>query len=235
MCRKKVAILQSNYIPWRGYFDIINMVDEFVFYDDLQYTSRNWRNRNSIKTSHGLKWLTIPCGVSRSRLICEVELKDEHWQYKHWQSIFLNYKKATYFNIYSSFFEDFYLNNTWTNLTELNHYLIKAIAKDILGIQTKFIDSRQFDCKFRKEERVFEILDKTKATHYLSGPAAKEYLHEEKFRNRGIELEWMDYSNYPEYSQLYPPFEHRVSIIDLIFNEGPNAKRFMKSFGYEDE
>ena len=142
---KRVAILQSNYIPWKGYFDLINMVDEFVFYDDVQYTTRDWRNRNIIKTFHGLKWLTIPCGASRKRLICDVRIIDRLWQNKHWHSIVLSYKKSIYFNKYSDFFEDFYLNNIWSNLSELNHYLIKTISNNILNIKTKFIDSRQFN------------------------------------------------------------------------------------------
>ncbi len=228
---KSVAILQSDYIPWKGYFDIINMVDLFVFYDDIQYTKNDWRNRNKIKTSDGTSWLTIPCGHSEKRLICEVELNDKFWQKKHWASISQHYHKAKYFDYYKSFFEDFYLGKKWNNLSEMNQYLIKHISSEFLMSATRFDDSRNFDLQQRKkEERLLELLAQTDATHYLSGPTAKEYICPENFQKAGILLEWMDYSNYPEYCQLYPPFEHRVSIVDLIFNEGPNAPTYIKSF-----
>ena len=230
MINKKVAILQSNYIPWKGYFDIINMVDEFIFYDDVQYTKNDWRNRNKIKTLRGAEWLTVPCGSSISRLICEVSLDDASWQKKHWEKIKENYQHAPFFYDYKDFFEDVYLNSNWNNLSELNQYFIKNISTDLLNIKTVFNDSRNFHLERKKADRLIELLIKAGANYYVSGPAAKNYLNEEKFRSENIEIFWMDYSGYPEYNQLYPPFEHHVSIIDLIFNEGPNAKKYMKSF-----
>lgn len=227
---KKVAILQSNYIPWKGYFDIINMVDVFIFHDDLQYTHGDWRNRNKIKTQSGLEWLTVPCGKSESRLICEVELKDYKWQKKHWAKIEQNYRKAKYFNEYKNYFKSIYLDKYWTNLSEMNQYIIKQISVDILGISTKFEDSRKYDLQYKKADRVIELLKKSEADIYLSGLAAKDYLDESMFKDENIGLEWMDYSGYREYEQLHPPFEHGVTILDVIFNEGSNAKEFMKSF-----
>ena len=104
---KKIAILQSNYIPWKGYFDLINMVDEFVLYDDVQYTHRDWRNRNKIKTSHGLKWLTIPVRQERfEQKIIETKVIDKRWNTKHWKSLVQNYSKAKYFNEYKYIFEE---------------------------------------------------------------------------------------------------------------------------------
>jgi len=226
---KKIAIIQSNYIPWKGYFDIINMVDEFIFYDDLQYTKNDWRNRNKIKTANGLIWLTIPCGTNLKRLICDVELKDSKWQKDHWNKIKIWYGKAKYFKQYEKFFEEIY-SIQWKNLSELNQYIIKKNSREILGIKTVFRDSREFNLTKKKGERVLELCIKANATHYLSGPSAKNYLDESIFEKEGIKVEWMDYSGYPEYNQLYPPFVHEVSIIDLIFNEGPNATKFMKSF-----
>ena len=230
MSYKKVAILQSNYIPWKGYFDMINMVDEFIFLDNVQYTKNDWRNRNVIKTPNGKRWLTIPCGKDENRLICDVVLKDKSWQKRHWNMIEQNYHKSKYWKQYKTFFEDFYLKKEWNNLSDLNQFLIMNISQNILGINTIFRDSREFDLQYSKAERVLELLKKTKANYYLSGPAAKAYLNEDVFKMENIQLEWMDYSGYPEYFQLYPPFEHKVSIIDLIFNEGPNIKKFMKSF-----
>jgi hypothetical protein len=226
---KRIAILQSNYIPWKGYFDIINSVDEFVFHDDLQYTKNDWRNRNRIKTEKGAIWLTIPCGTNQKRLICEVEMKDNSWQKKHWNQIESNYCKARYWNTYKDFFSEIYLSNKWGKLSEFNQTLIKKISKELLGITTIFRDSREFNLKLSKAERVLELLKKIGATSYLSGPSARNYLKESMFKEANIDLYWMDYSGYPEYNQLFKPFIHSVSIIDLIFNEGPYSKNYMKS------
>lgn len=226
----KVAVIQSNYIPWKGYFDIINSVDLFIFHDDVQYTTGDWRNRNKIKTPNGLEWLTIPCGSNTNRLICEVELKDSSWQKKHWAKIEQNYNKAKCFKEFKEFFKEIYLATKWKNLSELNQYLIKHISKEILGIKTTFDDSRNYNLSGKKQERLLELLKKVKTSYYLSGPAAKSYINEELFKQEGIEIEWMDYGGYPEYNQLYPPFEHAVSIIDLILNEGYSTPNFMKSF-----
>ncbi|NEW83319.1 MAG: WbqC family protein [Mariniphaga sp.] len=230
---KRVAILQSNYIPWKGYFDIINMVDLFIFHDDLQYTKSDWRNRNKIKTPNGTVWLTIPCGADENRLICDVKLSNNSWQKQHWNILKQHYSKTRYFKEYNGFFEDFYQNVQWTNLSDFNQSMIKSISKNILGIKTSFADSRIYNLKERKGKRVLELLKKTNATNYLSGPAAKDYIDENEFIDEEIILEWMDYSGYPEYHQLYPPFAHNVSIIDLLFNEGPNTIKSMKSFQAE--
>jgi len=227
---KSIAILQSNYIPWKGYFDIINMVDEFVFHDDLQYTKNDWRNRNLIKTEKGPTWLTIPCGMNEKRLICEVQLPDRKWQKKHWLKIEKYYRKSKYWLLYKDFFADIYLKNKWNSLSELNQALIRSISHDILSIKTVFRDSREFNLVESRAERVMELIKKTNATIYLSGPSAKNYLKEKDFSSAGITLQWMDYSNYFEYPQLFPPFNHKVSIIDLIFNVGDRAKEYMKSF-----
>lgn len=228
---KKVAILQSNYIPWKGYFDMINMVDLFIFYDDVQYTTRDWRNRNKIKTPNGPRWITIPCGADRNRLICEVELTDSEWQRQHWSMIENNYRKTHFFHQYKTFFKDVYLGRTWKTLSELNQVLIKTISIDFLNIgSTVFDDSRNYVLTKRKANRILELLEKVQATEYLSGPAGKDYLTDEAFQARNIKLTWMDYSRYPEHPQLYPPFEHNVSIIDLLFNVGDAAPHYMKSF-----
>ena len=227
---KKVAILQSNYIPWKGYFDIINMVDVFIFHDDLQYTKGDWRNRNKIKTPNGTEWLTIPCGSSEKRLINEVVLSDHSWQKKHWTKIENNYRKAKYFKEYVDFFKNIYLSKKWLYLSELNQFIIKTIAYDIFRINTKFESSLAYNLKLSKSERVLELLKKSGANCYVSGPSAKSYLDIKSFDEANINIIWVDYSNYPIYNQLFEPFEHNVSILDLIFNEGPNATKFMKSF-----
>ena len=230
---RKVAILQSNYIPWKGYFDLINSVDLFIFYDDVKFTKNDWRNRNRIKTPNGTKWITIPCGFKSHKLIYEIDLANLDWQNKHWNLIEENYSKAPYFNYCKKFFENIYLNQKWKNLSDLNQYLIKNISLKFLNIKTQFDDSRNFNIQGKGEDRLINLLKKVNATKYISGPSAKAYISNNKFLSEGIHLEWMNYNNYPEYQQLYPPFQHAVSIIDVLFNTGPNAENFFKIKKYE--
>jgi len=220
---KKVAVIQSNYIPWKGYFDIVHDVDEFIFYDDVQYTKNDWRNRNKIKSRQGLHWLTIPVGARNERLIHEVEIEDPTWTKKHWETIKQSYSKATHFNEYKDFFESFYLGTKWTNLSELNQYLIRTISREFLGINTDFKDSREFQPEGQRLDRLIDLLVKVGANLYVSGPTARSYIQEDAFKNVGIELVFKEYSGYPEYSQPFPPFEHAVSILDVLFNCGPKS------------
>lgn len=224
---KTVAVLQSNYIPWKGYFDIIHDADLFVFYDDLQYTKNDWRNRNKIKMHDGPAWITIPTGSDLNRLICEVALLDANWQKKHWNTIRQSYGKALHFRRYSDFFESVYMERHWENLSELNQYLIKGIAREFLGITTEFQDSREYHLEGKRLDRLMELVTKAGASTYVSGPAAKDYIDPQRFTNAGIELVYKSYAGYPEYPQLFPPFDHAVSIIDLLFNVGPDAPRYI--------
>lgn len=230
--KKKVAVLQSSYLPWKGYFDIIHDVDEFIFYDDVQYTKNDWRNRNHIKTQNGKSWLTVPVGSSLDRHVCDVELNDQRWQKKHWKSLCQYYGKAPYFQLYSSELEDVYLHKEWRSLSELNQYLIKLIADNFLHIDTIFGDSREFALCGSKQERLLSLLKKVGADVYVSGPAAKEYIDEECFAAAGISIVWKVYSGYPEYPQDYPPFDHNVSILDLLFHQGPDTANFI--WGWRD-
>jgi len=226
---KTVAIIQSSYIPWKGYFDMIRNVDLFIFYDHVQYTKKDWRSRNYIKTPSGKKLLTIPCGHDTNRKIFEVELFDHSWQRSHLDSIRQNYKKSRYYWKYSPFFEQIYLSKEWTNLSEFNQYVIKKISCELMGVHTIFEDSRKYNIIHSKAEGVKEILEKCGADVYLCGPSARNYLSEEFIQTIPSKIIWMNYSGYPEYNQLYPPFDHHVSILDLIFNEGPNMLNFMKN------
>jgi hypothetical protein len=224
---KTVVVLQSNYIPWKGYFDLVHEADVFVFYDDLQFTKNDWRNRNKIKTPSGAEWITIPVGHDTNRLICEVELRDSSWQAKHWKTIKQHYGKCAHFGDYQGFFEEAYLGRVWSNLSELNHYLIRSIAHDFLGVKTEFRDSREFSLQGVKQDRLLDVLAHVGATKYVSGPAARDYIEPERFADAGIELVWMNYDGYPEYPQRFPPFVHGVSILDLLFNAGPAAPRYI--------
>lgn len=220
---KKAAILQSNYIPWKGYFDIIHDVDLFVFYDDVQYTKNDWRNRNRIKTAAGVEWLTIPVGDGCDRMICEIELPSDRWQIKHWRSIQQNYGKSAYFGRYRDYFESVYVGQRWRSLSELNQSMCRHIACEFLGIATRFADSRHYQVQGKKQQRLLEILSQCGADAYLSGPAARDYIEPAAFERAGIALDWKDYTGYPEHAQRFAPFEHAVSILDLLFHTGPDA------------
>lgn len=227
---KKIAILQSNYIPWKGYFDLINSVDEFILYDDAQYTKNDWRNRNKILTNNGMQWLTIPVRhINLEQKIKETKIVDFSWSKKHWKSIQQNYNKAKYFKDYEDIFEELYLNSKEYYLSQINYRFITAI-NEILGINTKIRWSSEFELIGGQTEKLLGICKQCDAINYLSGPAAKKYFDETLAAREGITIEWMDYSNYLEYTQLHQPFEHEVTILDLIFNKGKNATKFMKSF-----
>lgn len=229
---KKVAILQSNYIPWKGYFDLINSVDEFVLFDDMQYTRRDWRNRNKIKTAQGITWLTIPVQVKGKYLqtIQDTVVSDPTWAQKHWRAFEVNYAKADFFQEQGQIFQNLYSEATEEkNLSRINYQFISAIC-GILGIKTKISWSTDYKPSEGKTDRLVSICKQAGGSYYLSGPAAKIYLDETVFAHEGIEVGYIDYNDYPEYTQLFPPFEHFVSILDLIFNVGVNATQYMKSF-----
>lgn len=228
---KKLALVQSNYIPWKGYFDLINLVDEFVLFDDVQYTRRDWRNRNRIKTSHGPKWLTIAVEVKGKyfQKINETVISEPRWNEFHWNTITHSYSKAPFFHHYRERFENLYRSATDKYLSQINHRFIIAICR-MLGITTKISWSMDYKLAAGKTERIVDLCERAGATEYISGPAAKAYMDEDLFQAKGIAVSYIDYSGYPEYHQLYPPFAHDVSIIDLILNEGPNAAKFMKTF-----
>lgn len=219
----RAGIIQSNYIPWKGYFDIVHDVDLFIFHDDLQYTKGDWRNRNRIKTAEGERWLTIPVGISEHRLICDVPLPEASWARDHWRRLEAAYRKAPYFAYYRPYFEEFYLRRTWQRLSEFNQALIMGVARDLLGITTPFADSRTFQLTETKGARVVELLQKAGASVYVSGPSAKAYITDERFLDAGIAVEWKDYLGYPEYEQVHPPFAHAVTILDVLFHTGPRA------------
>lgn len=225
---KRVAILQSNYIPWKGYFDIIHDVDTFIFYDDVQYTTNDWRNRNRIKTASGPQWLTIPVGKHMHRRICEVPLPaDPAWAEVHWRRIERAYQDAPYFQFYRAFFEAVYMARRWSSLSEFNQAVVQAVSRDLLGLTTQFARSTDYTLAGTKGDRVIDLLKQAGATHYVSGPAARSYLTDDRLAVEGLAVTWKDYTGYPEYAQLHGAFQHDVSILDLLFHTGPAASEYI--------
>lgn len=226
---KKIAILQSNYIPWKGYFDLIAAVDEFILYDDMQYTRRDWRNRNLIKTPQGTQWLSIPVQVKGKyhQTIRETELTDTDWMGKHWKTLCQNYRRAPHFEEVTAIFEPIYANHGYTHLSPLNRDFIEAVCR-YLGIKTRITNSWDYALAEGKSERLAELCLQAGGTEYISGPAAKDYIETEAFSSRGLGLHWFEYGGYPEYPQLWGEFTHGVTILDLLFNCGKNAPEYMK-------
>jgi hypothetical protein len=224
---KRIAILQSNYIPWKGYFDLISSVDEFVLYDDMQFTKNDWRNRNKIKTPNGVEWLSVPVGQDIRRRIRDVVILDGHWQRKHWRSLEANYRRARYFDEISSWLSPLYLDMKFSSLSELNMVFIKSVT-DYLGIKTKISNSWDYQITEGKTERLVSLCQQAGASEYISGPAAKDYIQARLFEESLIKLTWFNYDNYPEYPQLWGKFVHHVSIIDLLFNCGIEAPNYMR-------
>lgn len=226
---KSVAIVQSSYIPWKGYFDLIGSVDEFILYDDRQFTRRDWRNRNRIKTSRGAQWLTIPVETKGryDQRIDETIIGDPGWAVRHWKTIQHNYALAPYFADCRDLLEHLYRTSTERRLSFVNRRFLEAIA-GALGIRTTLSWSTDYDAHGAKTERLVSLCRAAGATEYVTGPSARSYLDESAFENAGIQVSYFDYSGYPEYEQLHPPFDHAVTILDLMLNTGSEAPRYMK-------
>ena len=226
---KKVAIVQSNYIPWKGYFDMIAAVDEFILYDDMQYTRRDWRNRNQIKSPQGVQWLTIPVRVKGKyhQKIRETEINGTEWTAVHWRTLVQDYRRAPHFKEIVEWLEPLYLSNSPCYLSQLNRRFIEAIC-NYLSIQTVISNSWDYNLAEGKTERLADLCAQARGTEYISGPAAKDYVDERVFDEQGIKLTWFDYTGYPEYPQLWGEFTHGVTILDLLFNCGKDSPRYMR-------
>lgn len=230
MSAKRVAIVQSCYIPWKGYFDLINGVDHFLFYDDAEYSKNSWRNRNRIKTANGTQWLTIPVSYSgRShQRIDEVRVNDPGWRERHWKSLRQSYARAPFFDVYAPALEQLYLSDD-DSLSTINRSFVEHIC-GLLGIETELSWTSGLKVEGASTDRVVALCRAVGAGAYVSGPSARDYLDPEQFERAGIKLLWMDYVGYPPYPQPHPPFEHAVTVLDLLFSVGPDAPRYMKSF-----
>lgn len=226
---KTVAIVQSNYIPWKGYFDLIAAVDEFILYDEMQYTRRDWRNRNQIKTPQGVQWLTVPVIVKGKyhQKICDTEISGNDWAARHWAAISSNYRRSPHFSRVAEWLEPLYRHETYRHLSQLNRRFLEAIC-GYLGIATRITDSSDYALAQGKTERLADLCMQAGGTRYVSGPAARNYIDPAVFEANGIALTWFDYSGYPPYPQLWGEFTHGVTVLDLLFNCGDCAPKYMK-------
>jgi hypothetical protein len=211
-----------------GYLDFIDRVDEFVLLDDAQYTKRDWRNRNRVKTAQGAQWLSVPVQVKGRYLqrIDETLVSDPGWADRHWKTLRHAYASAPCFETVRDAIESAYARVAdEARLSVVNRLLLEAIFP-MLGIDTTLSWSTDYPGEAGRSKRLLEICLAAGASEYVSGPAARAYLDEAAFAACGIAVSWMDYSGYPEYDQIYPPFEHTVTVLDVLFHTGEEASRY---------
>jgi hypothetical protein len=228
----RVAIIQSNYIPWKGYFDAMASVDEFILLDEVQYTKRDWRNRNKIKPATGLQWLSVPVQVKGRfhQRIDETLIADPAWGARHWATLRGAYRRAPHFDAVAEWLEPLYAAR-YERLSDVNRALLEGI-RDALGITTPLRWSTDYDAEGERGDRILSICKAAGADEYVSGPAARVYLDEPQFAAAGIRVRWLDYGGYPEYDQFGDDFEHGVSALDLLFHAGPDAAGHLKTFSH---
>jgi hypothetical protein len=231
---KRVAIVQSNYVPWRGYFDLIASVDEFILLDDAQYTRRDWRNRNKIKTPQGPRWLTIAVQVSGryTQSISETLVAEPDWADRHWDMLRQLYARVPRFGQLGGFVESLYASVPGPGLTQVNRHFLEGIAAR-LGIGTPITLSADYTPQGAKTDRLLDLCVKAEASEYVSGPAARAYLEEDKFRDREIAVSWFEYGPYAKYDQPYPPFDPQMSILDLLLCAGEESASLVRRVGNE--
>jgi hypothetical protein len=225
---KRIAIVQSNYIPWKGYFDLIAASDEFILFDDMQYTRRDWRNRNQIKTPDGLQWLTVPVKVKGKfdQAIRDTEIDGHDWIPQHLRALQHSYGKCSHYHEVMAILAPVY-HQQHTHLSALNRALIESIC-GYLGIKTRIRNSWDYTLQGDKSARLLHLVKQAGGSIYISGPAAKDYLDESIFTAENIAVEWFSYDGYREYPQRFGDFTHHVSVVDLLFHCGTSAADYMK-------
>jgi hypothetical protein len=217
--------MQPTYLPWIGYFDLIDQSDVFVLYDDVQFQKQSWHCRNKIKTPNGEQYLSVT--VNKTPLgtpINEITLNNiTKWHRKHLNAMKINYSKSTYFSEVFAFIEG-HLQSDFSLLTEVTTDFIKAISTKI-GIETTICKSSELpiDIGFAKEERLIEMCKYLNCNNYVSPPGSAIYINEDKtggtFPENGINLFYHNY-NHPIYPQMNGSFIPYIGIIDLLFNVG---------------
>jgi len=222
----KGTILQPTYLPWIGYFEMIDSTDVYVVFDHVQFEKKSWQQRNRIKTSNGVIWLSVPIKrEKRETRICDIKISYDHGNplEKHWRTITLVYKKAPYFNEYRSIFEKIY-SKEYDYLRDLNVEIIKIIC-DILGIKTKIIFSSKLnlnDENMEKTEKIVNLCKEVGITHLYDAKGAEEFIDVSLFHKEGISITFQHFKH-PVYKQLWGNFIPYMSVIDLLFNEGDKS------------
>lgn len=222
-----VAIHQPQYLPWLGYFDKIIKADAFCFLDNVQYKKNEWQNRNRIKTAQQQQWLTVPVRYSFGQKISEIKINNAvNWQRKHLQALITNYKKAPYFDKYVNIFETVYSKH-WELLPELNIYLINQICR-LLNLEDKqTVLASNLNLSDDPTGRLIDICKAVGADTYLAGQDGANYMDLEQFDQHGIKIIVQKFKH-PLYPQLFGEFVSHLSIVDLLFNCGPESMQRIK-------
>ena len=224
----RVTILQPSYLPWLGFFEQMSRSDKFVLLDDVQYTRRDWRNRNRIRVRENWIWLTVPVQQKSrfSQSLLETRIDNSvSWRRKHLETLRQHYCKAPFFEKYFPRCQQIY-EKDWEFLFDLCLETINLI-KEEMGIETPLLRSSEMKLSGEKTERLVSICRELGATHYLSGESGSDYISQEDFSNQGIELEYQNYEH-PVYPQRYPGFVPHLSTIDLLFNCGEQSLSILK-------
>jgi hypothetical protein len=225
-----VAIHQPQYLPWLGYFDKLARCEVFCLLDTVQYKKNEFQNRNRIKTADGWQWLTVPVTYRFPQRIEEVGVNQTvDWQRKHLQALRTNYSKAPYFGTYIARFEEFY-QQSYELLTEVNVECIRLLM-DLLGLERKVVLSSSLQVETEDPTlRLVEICQALDGDTYLSGRDGAKYMDLDTFHSHQLELAFQDF-NHPEYPQCYGPFEPNLSVVDLLFNCGPESLTIIREAG----
>lgn len=215
-----VVVTQSNYLPWKGFFDLIRNADRLILLDNVQFTRRDWRSRNRIKGPDGPRWLSVPvnCPNGRDTAISEAVITESRWAKEHLMALTHSYRRTPYFDAVMAAIEPIY-SSPPGYISELNEALLRAMS-DFMGIPTQISAVRGPVRPHDPSDRIVELVEAVGGSEYLTGPAARDYLHADKFTRRGIQVRYFSYPDYPEYEQLWPPFRHDVSCIDTLFHLG---------------
>ncbi len=223
----KVFINQSIFIPWKGFFDNIAAADLYIVYDHVAFNQPSFRNRNKIQTAQGPSFVSIPVQkMPLGTAINKILIADDKWGTKCWNKIESNYRKAKFYKEYANEFKPIFKETTELRLSEINLIFIQRIC-ELLNINTPIALDTDFQLAGERNQKLISLCHQCNATHYLSGPGAKEYLDIKTFKKNGIEVEFSDYDKYQPYSQMFHPFSHYVSILDMLFNLGPQTSKYM--------
>jgi hypothetical protein len=224
MAMRTVAIMQPTYLPWIGYFDLIDQSDCFVFLDSVQFNKRSWQQRNRIKGPEGILWLTVPVLSKgrRDQIILDVAIDPSaSFQEKHIKMITHVYSKAPFFGKYIDELSLIF-SRSHKFLADLNVDLIRWLCTQI-GIGTQMVTSSSIDVEGKKVRLLVEICEALEADRYLSAEGSRTYIEENNlFGQSGIDLAYQAY-HHPQYRQLHGTFEPYLSVLDLLFNEGPSS------------
>lgn len=223
------VVLQPMYLPWMGFFGMMDVADTFVYYDDVQFSKQSWQQRNRIRSTSGdVLWLTVPIKQEHGRRICDTRIdSDSPWRKKHWKSIETSYCKAPFFKSYAPDIEALY-GKEWESVADLNIEMTETLRR-LVGVRSPRIlrSSHMPEITGAKEERLLNLLGLIETDEYVSGPAAKDYIKTNDFADRGIKLYWFEFAH-PQYPQHIGEFIPYLSVIDLLFNVGEKSLEFIK-------